>query len=185
MKITEDNFVKHLKRKNEKAMEYVIMTYGCLVKSVVSTKLNSLPNDWEDCMNEIFWAVWEHADCYKEEKGSFANWIAGVSKFKCIDYYRKHKKHHEYENVDDMEIPSKEMVEDRVQQEWMEEEFENMISCLSDFDKEVFRKRFWEEKDMDEVSMETGMKKENLYNHVSKGRKKLKKCWDRRFEREV
>lgn len=177
MKITEENFMKQLKNKNEKAMEYVITTYGWLVKSIVSAKLKLLPNDQEDCMNEIFWAVWTHADCYKKEKGSFANWIAGVAKYKCIDYYRKHGRHDPCENIDNMDIIARETAEDSIQQIWLEEEFERLISCLSEVDKEVFRKFFWEEKEIELVSIETGIKKANLYNHLSKGKKKIRKIF--------
>lgn len=175
MKITEDNFIKQLKKKNEKAMEYVIATYGWLVKSIVSAKLAKFQSEQEDCMSEIFWAVWEHADNFSEERGSFANWIAGVAKFKCIDYYRRHVRHMEYENVDDMELVADCSVEDGLKMEWVEEEFERLIACLSETDREVFRKYFREEKNMDEISRETGMKKEKLYNHVSRGKKKIQK----------
>lgn len=177
MKITEENFIKQLKHKNEKAMEYVITTYGWLVKSIVSAKLKLLPNDQEDCMNEIFWAVWLHVECYQKEKGSFENWIAGVAKYKCIDYYRKHGKNNLDENIDNVSIAARETAEDSMQQIWMEEEFEKLISCLSEVDKEVFRKCFWEEKEIEVVSHETGIKKANLYNHLSKGKKKIRKMF--------
>ena len=59
MKIKESNFVEELSHKNERALEYVMVHYGGLVKSVVHRYLNVLSQYEEECMNDVFFAVWE------------------------------------------------------------------------------------------------------------------------------
>lgn len=39
MKINEENFLDQLKKKNEKALDYVIDTYGWIIKSVIKKHL--------------------------------------------------------------------------------------------------------------------------------------------------
>ncbi|EHI99351.1 RNA polymerase sigma-70 factor [Clostridium sp. DL-VIII] len=44
MKIGEGNFVKQLRKKNEKALDYVIDNYGWIIKSIVKKHLYNLSN---------------------------------------------------------------------------------------------------------------------------------------------
>ena len=39
LQITEDNFIEQIKKKNEKALEYVIYNYGWVLKSVIKKHL--------------------------------------------------------------------------------------------------------------------------------------------------
>lgn len=50
--ITQKNFVEKLKRRNEKALEYVICEYGGYVKAAVNHNLAGLPEEMEECMEE-------------------------------------------------------------------------------------------------------------------------------------
>ncbi|KAJ53721.1 RNA polymerase sigma-70 factor [Clostridium tetanomorphum DSM 665] len=42
MKINEENFIRYLKKKNEKALDYIIDVYGGLIKSIVKKHLYNL-----------------------------------------------------------------------------------------------------------------------------------------------
>ena len=62
-------------------------------------------------------------------------------------------------------------------EEELSEETESMLNCLKPRDRELFQRLFLEEQDIDTVSSETGMKKEVIYNRVSRGKKKLRKLF--------
>ena len=55
------------------------------------------------------------------------------------------------------------------------EELEQMLNCLGEQDKEIFLKLYMEEKDMEQVSQETGLSKNVIYNRISRGRRKIQK----------
>ena len=90
MKINESNFVEELSHRNEKALEYVMVHYGGLVKSVTHRYLNVLSQYEEECINDVFFAVWEHIDSYDSARNPFANWIGGIARLKALDYKRKY-----------------------------------------------------------------------------------------------
>lgn len=46
--ITQKNFAEKLKRRNEKALEYVIREYGSYVKAAVMHNLAGLPEEMEE-----------------------------------------------------------------------------------------------------------------------------------------
>lgn len=63
------------------------------------------------------------------------------------------------------------------------EEVERMLSSLKPVDRELFVKLYVEEQPLEQVSRETGMKKEVIYNHLSRSKQKLRRQF--RIERGV
>ena len=91
LSITEENFIEQMKKKNEKALKYVIDNYAWILKTVIKKHLHYLPNFYEECMNDCLLAIWENIDCYDSNKSSFKNWVGGIARYKSIDYARKMK----------------------------------------------------------------------------------------------
>ncbi|HIZ07440.1 MAG TPA: RNA polymerase subunit sigma-70, partial [Candidatus Eubacterium avistercoris] len=48
-------------------------------------------------------------------------------------------------------------------------------SCLKEEDRFLFRQLFIEEMEPDEVARKNGIKRENLYNRISRGKKKIRR----------
>ena len=161
MKINEDNFITRLKAKDERALEYVIDAYGWVIKSVIRKHLYHMKPCQEECMNDVLMAIWDNIQYYDPGKSSFQNWIAGIARYKSVDYLRRYLKELNYQSLE----------------EELSEETESMLNCLKPKDRELFERLFLEEQDIDTVSSETGMKKEVIYNRVSRGKKKLRKLF--------
>lgn len=182
MKITEKNFIKQLNNGNERALEYVMLHYGGLVKSVVHRHLYSLTQYEEDCINEVFFAVWNHISSYQPEKSIFANWIGGIARLKALDALRKHSKEMWEERIDDQVVhivdgtcePSLEL------EELISEETEQLLCCLKEKDRELFYRLYVEEQSMDEVSEVMGMEKSVIYNRLSRAKRRVRKDMERK-----
>ncbi|MGL5751638.1 MAG: sigma-70 family RNA polymerase sigma factor [Paraclostridium sp.] len=180
MKITEENFASRLKAKDEKALEYVIDNYGWVIKTVVRKHLSTLVDYQEECINDIILAIWQNIDRFDENKSTFKNWVAAISKYKAIDYSRKYLKHLENQNIDDLEIRDKNDLHEEVIKEELSEELEEMLSHLKPKDRELFIKLYVKEQEIDEVALDMGVSRDNLYNRVSRGKKKLKDVFKRK-----
>ena len=177
MKINEDNFVEQLRFRNEKALEYVIDNYGRIVKSIVKKHLFSLQDYQEECINDVFLAVWENIESYRPMRSSFVNWIAGIARYKAIDYKRKYLNRIQTGNLEDVTAGEEDREQMKIIEEELSEEMEEMLSCLSPEDRELFMKLYVEEMEPEEVSRQTGMKKDVIYNRVSRGRRKIRKLF--------
>ena len=46
----------------------------------------------EECISDVFVSVWNNIDKFKGDYNNFKNWIAGISKYKAVDYYRKERR---------------------------------------------------------------------------------------------
>ena len=174
MKIHEGNFIPCLKRKDEKALDYVIDTYGWLIKSIVNKHLFHLKQFQEECINDVLLAVWYHIDSFKEEKSSFKNWLSAVSKYKCINYKRKYLKLMDTQSIEDVDIESSTYVEKEIMKNDLSTDLESLLGNLKKEDRDLFIKRYVEEKDIDILSKEMSVKTSAIYNRLSRGRNKLR-----------
>ncbi len=175
MKITENNFVAQLRRGNEKALDYVVDAYGGLILTVVRRQLASLPDWQQECVNDVLLAIWQNIDHNDESRSSFANWTAGICRYKAIDYRRRwlrQLQEQPLETAEDLADPrcSAELLEQEIF-----EEVEQMLSCLKEADQILFRQLFVEDLSVDEVAQRQGISKGAVYNRVSRGRKQLRK----------
>lgn len=177
LQITEDNFIEQIKKKNEKALEYVIYNYGWVLKSVIKKHLYYLPDYHEECLNDCLMSIWENICYYDPEKSSFKNWIGGVAKYKALNYVRKYLRDLENENIENITVFTEDNALKAILTKELSLETEKMLECLSEEDREIFIKLYFEEKNMDEISCDTGLAKPVLYNRLSRGRKKMRQAF--------
>lgn len=173
MKINEENFIIQLRKRNEKALDYVIDTYGWIIKSIVKKHLYNLQSVQDECINDVLIGIWNNIDTFDENKSEFKNWVAGIAKFKSIDYKRKYLKGLEYENIDDLNISVSESTYEILENE-LSLDVEEMLNCLNEKDRDLFYKLYVEEIEVNKISEETGMKRDAIYNRVSRAKKKIR-----------
>lgn len=174
MKITEDNFVQQLKQGNEMALHYVIDRYGGLAKSIIGKHLYNLKHVEEECLDDVFLAIWDNIDTYSPEKSSFKNWLAGVTKFKAIDYKRKHLKHLNRENIEELHLESPMCVEKIILEKELSQELNSLLDNLKEVDRQLFINYYVNEEKIDSIAKKMNVKSGYLYNRLSRARKKLR-----------
>lgn len=168
MNITNENVVTELRKRNEKALHFIIDTYGGLITSIVQKHLFSLEDMQEECIDDILLAVWNHIEKFDEEKNTLKNWLAAVAKYKAIDTCRKYVKRAEKDELHEgVHVATKDY-------DVVSLEMERMLDHLKKEDKEIFMKRYVEEESVEEIAESMGMKSGIIYNRLSRGRQKLR-----------
>lgn len=174
MKIGAKNYIKQLRLHNEKALAYVIDEYGGLLMSVIRKHLFYLPERQEECFDDVLLKIWQNIDSFDETKNTFKNWAAAVAKYQAIDYLRSYQREVQTVNIEETVIVHEDKTLAQIVDKEISQEVEQMLSCLKPKDRELFYKLYVEEKNMGQVSLETGMKQEVIYNRLSRGKKKLR-----------
>lgn len=174
LQITEENFIEQMEKGNERSLEYVIENYAWIIKTVVKKHLFYLMNFYEECMNDCLLAIWDNIHYYDPEKSSFKNWVGGIAKYKSIDYVRKYLKDLENENIEDLNITIEDSSNKEILGKEVRKETEKLLRNLSKEDQMIFKKLYFEDRDMEEISQETGLSKSVLYNRLSRGKKKIR-----------
>lgn len=143
--------------------------------AVIKKHLAAVPDRQEECMNDVLLKIWDHSSCFDEKKSSFKNWAAAVAKYCAIDYLRQYQRELQQLDLEKISIAKEDAELLGVIEKEISEETEQLLACLKPEDQKLFWKLYVEEKSMEEVSRETGMKKDVIYNRVSRGKKKIRK----------
>lgn len=178
MGVREDNVVEQLKRKNPKALEFVVDNYGGLIKSVVQKTLFNFENSGyiEECMNDVFLAIWENCNKFSGVN-SFKAWIGAIAKYKAIDYQRKYIKSLYHENVEELELKEEADIDKELLQQECNKEIMKLLSNLTPSDRDIFIRKYFEEESTNHIAKELGLKSSAVNNRLSRGRRKLKELF--------
>ena len=147
---------------------------GWIVKSIVHKMMAKYQDKQEECMNDIFLAVWKNVDRYTGEKASFRTWLTAVARYQVLSHIRDIR-YHDYVSLDDVEPVGDSDVKSRLFDEEEMLEFQKLLEILSEEDRQIFTALFWHEKSYEEVGQEMNMPVDRVYSRVSRGKKKLKK----------
>lgn len=169
--MNEGNFIDQMKAGNEEALNYLIDTYGWIIKTVVNKHLYRLPWYTSECMNDVLLAAWTNINKYDPSSGSFQNWLAGIAKYTSLNYLRKYKNEISHIPFEEgvIDIPIEQKIESELQ-----DSFQELISCLNPEDQKLFTQFFYMQESLDAISQQTGKKKSFLYNRLSRGKKKIR-----------
>lgn len=177
MNIDANNFVEQIKKKNSKALEFVIEEYSNLVFKVVHTVLNSNFHAQyiEECVNDVFWAVWNNIKSFDSQKGNFKYWITAIAKYKAIDYKRKLFKQSTDESIDDYNLQDEFDVEKKLISKENKKEILTAINGMNLEDKEIFIRRYFLYEGIENIAKTFGVNRSLVDKRLSRGRKFLEK----------
>lgn len=143
--------------------------------AVIRKHLYCLPERQEECFDDVLLKIWQNISSFDESKNTFKNWAAAIARYRAIDYLRQYQRELGTVNIEDTVIAQEDAQLARMIEKEISEEVEKMLGCLKPSDRELFLKLYVEEKTMDQVSWETGLRKEVIYNRLSRGKRKIRR----------
>ncbi len=172
MKITDQNVIEQLSKKNANAIEYLMDTYSKSVYSLIYRILNGYGNnqDIEDCTSCVFTDAWEKCLLYDPEKGSVRTWLLILSKYKALDYLRKLKKQNEI-SIDDMPQSVVENAENIVISKENLQQIIEIINKLNKKDRSIFYDRYFFQESIKNIAANYRLSKHAVENRLWRCRK--------------
>lgn len=162
--------IKYIKKKKEKGMELLIDNYRGIITAVVRRYLGVLTNYEEECIDDVLMSVWNNIKSFDKSKNTFKNWICAVSKYKAIDYKKKYISKMEHVDL------SQEIyyIDQELLKSEMEEEINDLLSYLNESDRRLFKDHYLKGESLEEIAIKNNAKVSNLYNRLSRGRKRIR-----------
>lgn len=170
----EKFLIKNIQKRKEKGMEMLIDEYLGFILGIVKNYLGNLKNYEEECLDDVLLAIWDNINSYKKEKSSFKNWIGSIAKYKAINYKKKYIRELQAVEIEKNTVTYND--KDLLQHE-IKEEIEGLLKNLSQKDRDIFIKYYLEDVELEEIAKEFGTNVDNLYNRISRGRKKLRSIY--------
>lgn len=179
MDINDENFIRELRRKNEKSLEFIIDEYGALVNGIIRNTLIDLNNYGliEECVSDVFLGVWNNVSKFTGDSGKFKSWICCIAKYKAIDYYRANAKKQNASLELNENLCSDENIEEKVLGNMKKRDVIKAINDMGQPDKSIFLMKFFLGMSSSDISDKLNLTCTNVDVRVSRGRKKLRELF--------
>ena len=125
--------------------------------------------DIEEVINDVLWKIWRYIPQFDRTRGSLKTFIYTIIRSSAIDY--KRGKNNDFaltnETIEQLKDYGKPPLEI--------EEFCSLLEDLDKIDQQIFFDYYFKDLTVLEIGQKLNLSPELIYNHLSRGRKKLKK----------
>ena len=166
----DELIIKYIKKKKEKGMELLIDNYRGIITAIVRRHLGVLINYEEECVDDVLLSIWDNIKSFDNSKNSFKNWICAISKYKAIDYKKKYLSKIEYMDMSETIY----YIDEQLLKSEIEEEINDILSHLNESDRTLFKQHYLEGHTLKEIAFKNNISVSNIYNRISRGRKKIR-----------
>jgi RNA polymerase sigma-70 factor (ECF subfamily) len=177
-----DNLVNRLKARDESALDELydmyfdrVYYYSKRILSTFGTK-----EDIEECVGDVFLALWKEIYKFDEKRGSFDTFVNVKTRTVALNLRRKLQKHaekHLNESIDDMDISENASVsvEEEVFNKIVEHDFLEMVDKFKEPDKSYFHLRYFMNYEIKEIAKAFNTTVSSVDNRLYRCRLLLKK----------
>ncbi|QSF44378.1 sigma-70 family RNA polymerase sigma factor [Paenibacillus tianjinensis] len=172
MTITEENLTEQIKKRNEKAITFIIQRYGGLLSAIIKRHVQFNQQEYEECLDDVLLAVWYNIDAFDGRKNTFKQWIAAIAKYRAIDYQRR--------LIRTTQITSNTEYNDAFHSNphtQAQHELTDILAGLSAADRELFEQYYLQGVPSRELAQQLNVQESWIHNKLSCGRKKLKQLF--------
>ncbi|EEV32323.1 RNA polymerase [Enterococcus gallinarum EG2] len=179
-KMNDHQMIHLIKNKDYTGLEQLIDSYGSSILMTIHRILQAPPeqSEWSDVANEVFYEIWQKIEAYDPEKSSFITWILLITRSRGIDRKRKLNKAFQQESIEEYQELA------ITESPLSEEEFLIWLEELSQVDQQIFLLYYFYQESPEEIAQQLDLQTTAIYNHLSRGRKLLKKIWKERMNRD-
>lgn len=170
--IDKDNFLKHLKNKNPKALDYIIDNYSNVIFKVSYGVLNNRQLS-EECLNDVLLKIWDNIHYFNKDEDKFYPWIITIAKYTAIDILRKEVKHSNSVDITDLNIGEENCLATSIQDKDNLIAITKEINSMKPTDKEIFLRKFYLDQSSKNISKTMGLSDKFINLRIFRGRKKL------------
>lgn len=175
MRCNEANFIIHLHKGNEAALEYIAEAFLPAVKGAVYHVLapQNRTEQIEECIQDVFISVWYNRDKFSgTDSLSFKKWIYKIAKFKAIDYYRKSRQHQEISLDNSFEQPDP-MAEDALAYSENKEVVQEILQELDEIDQKIIIMKYFLGMQSNEIADKLSTTRTAIDNRIYRSKKRL------------
>jgi len=160
---------------NKLNLEMIINDYYNYIKTIINNSTNISEEDSEEIISDVFYIIWKNCDKI-EKNSSLTPYIAQITKNIVYKNYQNNQREIKtdiFEDID-FELSDKFCLEKFVEEKEINEIIINNIEKINKLDSEIFRKYYFEDKSIKQISKELNITKTNVKVKLHRTRKKIK-----------
>ncbi len=176
--MTEKTIMTALHEGSEEAITACITQYLPLAHTVVSARTATICNkeDIEDCVSEVFLALWRRRKTLDPAKGTVKAYLCAIASYKATELYRKQSKHQTL-SIDETDVsdpPDSFTPEEELLRQEKREALFTALDALGDPDREIVIRRHFLQEPSKTVAKRLNMTVSAVDTRIHRALKKLK-----------
>ncbi|EOL43288.1 sigma-70 family RNA polymerase sigma factor [Enterococcus caccae] len=170
----EQEIVELLKKQDFLGLEKFIDLLGTDIVKCIRAILNHSEEITyqKEAENEVFYRIWKSIASYDAKKSSLKTWSLTITRNICLD--KKRAIIREQNIIPMNQVPESPLVDDYFEKE----NFLDLLKNLTEEDQLIFLKYYYYQDTPNEIAKELKMDVTQVYNHLSRGRKRIKELFD-------
>ena len=166
--MTDEKLINRIRSGDEEALADVMNRYSRMLWKTVSGILGTSEADMEECVADVFISLWQKPEQYDKSRGKLSTWLCVMVKNKALDRLRSIRARRE-EPMD--EIPE---IAAPAETDENGYDLDQCLDRLPEEDREIVKRRYYDEQKPAEIAREMGMDKKKVENRLFRSKKKLK-----------
>ena len=160
---------------NKLNLEMIINDYYNYIKSIINNSTNISEEDCEEIISDVFYIVWKNSDRI-DKNLNLRPYIAQITKNIVYKNYHSNQREVKTDTFENMEYElfDKFNLEKCIEEKEINEIVLNNIEKMNKLDAEIFRKYYFEDKSIKQISKELNISKSNVKIKLHRTRKKVK-----------
>ena len=156
--------------KDYRGLEMLIDVYGSAIVKTIRAVLNrSEERSYQkETENEVFYRIWKNIARFDPQKSSLKTWCLTITRNLSVDKKRSLIRNQQLRPIEEANALN---TYDRPLEK---EEFLDLLHTLNDEDQLIFLKYYYYQELPQTIAEDLQMPVTQVYNHLSRGRKKLK-----------
>jgi RNA polymerase sigma-70 factor (ECF subfamily) len=176
LRINDDNYLIELRNKNPKALRYVMEKY---MKLLYGTGLQIIGScgtreDVEECIQDSFIYSWNNIENYREERGSFKNWLMIICRSQCLNKRKTLLKDSNLIDISEVDVEDDQIIERVLIEKEDKQQVIKAIKDLSEIDREIFIRKYFFYEATDSICKSLSITRTAFDNRIYRGKKKIK-----------
>jgi len=197
---SDEDLVQRLRERDPQALETLISRYSREIFYFIRLVLDGVgvTQDIEECVNDLFVAVWQEIDAFDSSRGALRTWLTMRAKYIALDRRRqlcrrqthmvqsadeiKHwnssdsngGRNFEYEHKATLPAHPEASMESLLEQSERREELSLALAKLSELDRFLIYQRYFRFATTEELAAKTGLTRHALDTRLWRARKSLR-----------
>ena len=172
---SNNDLIKGVKNGDQEAFKILYSRYADLLYAFILYQLDKNREAASDIWQETWMSFIEKINSFQHKSNVFT-WLCAISKNKIIDFYRLSKTQREFKNnlsyqfdIDKEEIKT-EFIDNKTQSDVI-----TILATLSDEHRKLLMLRYFENKSVNEISVEIGKSYKATESNLSRAREAFRK----------
>ena len=172
--MSEAELIEMLRDRQESGLQEVVARYGPLLRYVIAPILSN-PQDQEECFYEVTRKIWEKADSFDPQRGSWKAWLTAIARNAAVSIARENKRRVETQQLTP-ELRSEDGTpEEQILQEERRMALREALGKLSTPERTLFYRKYYYMQSTAQIAAELGMSERSVEGKLYRLKQKLRK----------